>query len=391
MHKQSLNIIYLTQVDITKHYSGAIHIKEVVNLLLLEGFNVTLLARKIGDFQKEHPGFTGIEVGEIIDNRAFSYLVYQLRLFVEALKILLRMKQKRTILYVRSEIAMISHIILHFLIRIPYFLELNCWPFRDIQNEMKVSILALWVIKQYIGLSIRNSRRIICVTDEIRKRLKDIYGINKGVYTLHNGANIKLFKPLQSQIVRKEIGLGETDFVIGFVSYFQYYNDVEIAVKAVSILREKIQNLKLLLVGAWAQQSHKKKIEGVISKTIEKNVVLVGEVPYERVNKYISAFDIAISTFSIDVGDGSVMKVQEYLACGKPVIASNISSLTFVEEIGAGKLIPIGDLKTFVETITALERSRLKLKRMGNKGREYVIQNYSWEIVVKRLIKIISS
>lgn len=384
-----IKIIYLSQVDITKHYSGATHIKEVVKILLEQGFNVTLLARKIGDFQKGHRSFTGIEVGDIIDNRAWSYLVYQLKLFVEALKIVLRMKQERTILYVRSETAMVAHLILNLLTKIPYFLELNCWPFRDIQNEMKVSIPALWIIKKYIGLSIIKSRGIICVTDEIRKRIKDIYGKNKGVYTLNNGVNIKLFKPLPSQIVRKEIGLGERDFIIGFVSYFQYYNDIEIAVKAICVLRETIPNLKLLLVGGWAKEFHKRKIQDLILKSVEGNVLIVGEVSYERVNKYISALDIAIATFSMDVGDGSVMKVQEYLACGKPVVATNISSLRFVEEIGAGKLIPIGDLEAFVEAIAGLERTPLKLESMGSKGREYVIENYSWETVVKKLIKII--
>lgn len=56
-------IIYLSQVDITRHYSGSVHIKEVVKALLKQGFEVVLLARSIGNFQKGNPAFMGIEVG----------------------------------------------------------------------------------------------------------------------------------------------------------------------------------------------------------------------------------------------------------------------------------------------------------------------------------------
>ncbi|MBI4228697.1 MAG: glycosyltransferase, partial [Deltaproteobacteria bacterium] len=106
---------------------------------------------------------------------------------------------------------------------------------------------------------------------------------------------------------------------------------------------------------------------------------------------YINAADICLATFNSDVGDGSVMKVYEYLSCGKPTVGSSISSLQFLKEIDAGDLVPLRDPKALAQAVWRLYLDKTQRDLQSERLRNYIVKYHSWEAVSKKLLNLMRS
>lgn len=380
-----MKCFYLSQVDLTKNYSGAVHVQESVLGMMQNGLSVTLFCQRsaLSSTRGPRPHFEN--VGSM-SGSLFGYLGYQMRLLRRVVALALR--ERPNFFYVRSEAAMFAHLVASFLSGVPYLLELNSWPYRDYDKVRHVGRLMKIMTRWILSKSIKRSRAVICVTSELACRVRETFHPRGEVVVLENGVNTDLFYPVTNEGPRAHLGLGKNDFVLGYVAYFQYYNDAEIVMHALPALMERIPNLKVVLVGGWAQAAYLGRIEGLLSDKVRSAVQIMGEVPYEQVPMYINAFDLGLATFNSDVGDGSVMKVYEYLACGKPILGSRLGSLAFLEEIGAGKLVGIGSVNEFTRAVLELSLQPSELSRMGSKGLEYVADGHSWTAVNKRLVDV---
>ncbi len=383
-----MKIFYLSQVDLNKHYSGSVHVKEVVKEIIGLNNEVWLFAQA-ADPIMEQKGRLQIKALGKVRGGTKAYFFFQWKLLVSAF--FMAIKVRPDFFYVRSESAMFAHIIISKILGVPYFLELNNWPFRDFENVRNVPSLVRKIVTSIIGWSINGSRGIVCVTEKIGHKIREKYKRAEGVFDVENGVNTDLFKPVSAKSTRIKLGLEKTDYVLGFVAYYQYYNDAEIAVRAVSQLKNTIPGIKLVLVGGWAQKEHRDKIEILISEIAQDSVILTGEVSYNDMPEYIACFDVSLALFNTDVGDGSVMKVYEYLSCSKPVIGSEISSLEFLVKEKLGVTVPIGDAEALINQIQSFGIDKMVLDEMGLRGRRYVINNRSWKIVVEKIEKHINT
>ena len=383
-----MKIFYLSQVNLERHYSGSVHTKEVVQEFAKRKNEIWLFAQSSCDLESQN-GNIRLEAIGSIGGGTISYIWYQIKLFLRAF--FLARKVRPHMIYARSETAMFVHILIKKIAGIPFFLELNNWPFRDFCNVRNVSSFLHRVISRVIDSSITNSKGIICVTEEIARRIRKRYKRSNGVFIVENGVNTGLFRPESGEWTRRKLRLHQNDYVIGFVAYFQYYNDAEMAVRAVAKLTQAVPGVKLVFVGGWAQTEHKKRIKELAAEIANNAVIITDEIPYNDMPKYISCFDLCLALFNTDVGDGSVMKIYEYLSCSKPVIGSRIDSLKFLKEEQLGYTVSIGDVETLVEKIRALESNKEKAEEMGTRGRQYVLKYRSWKIAANKILHCIKS
>lgn len=66
----------------------------------------------------------------------------------------------------------------------------------------------------------------------------------------------------------------------------------------------------------------------------QSNIKLLGEVPYKDLTKYLVSFDVCIIPFIINdlTLCTNPVKVYEYLAAGKPVVATAMPEVVLIEE-----------------------------------------------------------
>ena len=92
---------------------------------------------------------------------------------------------------------------------------------------------------------------------------------------------------------------------------------------------------------------------------------------------------------STTMGEAFGVVLLEAMACGKPVIASNLPGVRSVVSDGQdGLLVRPGDVQDLAEKIEWLLGDAPRRKAMGGQGRAKVEQRYAWSKIIPRLVEI---
>ncbi len=191
---------------------------------------------------------------------------------------------------------------------------------------------------------------------------------------------------------------GKSRFVIMFVGaldrahYFKGVDDLIDAFQIVTARQRAVvpaphaKTYHLMIVGGGdMEEQYRKRAEQKLSKG---SYTFAGRVPNSEIPKYLSFCDVFVLP-SYEVESFGIVLI-EALAMGKPVIASDLPSLDeVVRDDTVGLRFKRRDVSDLAEKI--LEISERNCSEMGQVGREYVLQNYAWDKIGKRLEKIYQS
>jgi glycosyltransferase involved in cell wall biosynthesis len=113
---------------------------------------------------------------------------------------------------------------------------------------------------------------------------------------------------------------------------------------------------------------------------LEKAVTLTGPVPHDRVPGLIRRMDVALAPYPLlENFYFSPLKLFEYIAVGRPVVASRIGQIQEVVQDGeTGLLVPPGDPQALVDQIERLRRDQNLREGLG-RAAALQARNYTWE------------
>lgn len=202
-------------------------------------------------------------------------------------------------------------------------------------------------------------------------------GVDIGVFSSRDGKRIaEIYHLDNSKVVIYEGTLGKE----------RYLN---VLLQAFSKVKKERENVKLLVVGDGNDAENLKKFANELG--IKDDVIFTGQVPQSEVPDFIAAGDIGVSPipphiFSYKVS--SPIKMVEYMAAAKPVVANEEipEHKEVLEQSGGGMLVPFTP-EAFAEAIIELLDSPKQAVEMGQKGREWVIKNRSYEILARQVEK----
>jgi glycosyltransferase involved in cell wall biosynthesis len=84
---------------------------------------------------------------------------------------------------------------------------------------------------------------------------------------------------------------------------------------------------------------------------ISENCVFPGYVPFHQVPTYVNSLDLGVSLNLLESREASSeLKVRQYLACGKPVVASPGGN-DFLVSAGLGSIVPPNDIDLIAQAI----------------------------------------
>lgn len=191
------------------------------------------------------------------------------------------------------------------------------------------------------------------------------------------GVDLAFFDGQTGDTIRKELGLERNDVIVSCIAeMIPRKNHIEI-LKAWPEITEECPNAHLLLVGTGRERA---KLERVVHNKEIANVHFLGF--RSDVNNIISTSDVVILASK---HEGLPRCIMEAMACGKPVIASNVrGSRDLVEHGVNGYLFQIGDKVAFVKYMRELIMDRDKREAMGRSGRR-IIQEYSLDTVLSQV------
>jgi glycosyltransferase involved in cell wall biosynthesis len=113
------------------------------------------------------------------------------------------------------------------------------------------------------------------------------------------------------------------------------------------------------------------------------SVVFIGQLPQVEALKYVQEADVCVSPFypTPILNSTSPTKLVEYLAMAKAVVANDHpEQRQVIAESGGGYCVPY-DEQAFADAIVKLLRAPEEARDMGKRGRQYVLQHRSYEVI----------
>jgi glycosyltransferase involved in cell wall biosynthesis len=178
----------------------------------------------------------------------------------------------------------------------------------------------------------------------------------------------------------------EGKFVIMYHGVFTPTRGLQNAIRAMSILKRRIPEAVLFLLGAGPA---KKELQSVIRhERLERTVIIHEPVSHREVPKYIAMADIGILPFPKHKfwNAQNPIKLSEYLAMEVPVVLTDISAHSQV--IGrskAGKLFQNNSPEEISRAIINMYREKKYLPTYGSEGRNIILAAYTYDAIAKNL------
>jgi glycosyltransferase involved in cell wall biosynthesis len=253
--------------------------------------------------------------------------------------------------------------------------------------------LLRWRAQNLLRENFAAARRIICVSEPAKKHLMTNWNVPADkINVLSNAVDVNRFKPdpdLRAQ-TRASLSLMTHPLVV-FVGSFYQWHDVVTLLDAFAITLTSNPAARLVLVGDGTERE--KMIQHASDLKIADAVIFTGYVTHAEVSSYVNAADIAVVPVPAMKQDMwlSPMKLFEYMASGKAVIASAMGQIVNVVNDGEnGLLVPAGDKDALANSINKLIANPELRDTLGKQAREDALKNHSWEQYIPRLENVLN-
>lgn len=235
-----------------------------------------------------------------------------------------------------------------------------------------------------IPVAARRAERVIAITESTRKDILRILDVpEEKVVTVHYGVD-DIFQPVRDQAnlaeIRQRYGI-EKEFVL-FVGMLEPRKNLVRIVEAFGELKKSGFEGWLVMAGpqGWGYEETAAKVRQL---GLEEYVLFIGPVPHEELPALFSAADLLVYP---SLYEGFGLPPLEAMACGTPVIASNISSLPEVTG-DAGLLVDPLDVSELAEAMRRVLTDGELRQRMRAKGLERA-KRFTWEETARRTLRV---
>jgi glycosyltransferase involved in cell wall biosynthesis len=201
------------------------------------------------------------------------------------------------------------------------------------------------------------------------------------------------------QELRRKYGIQDKDRVIMFLGaldaahkfkgveiLLQAFADLTVETRRASSLRSENHNVKLLICGDGDLKNKYQKLAKELN--IDNHVIFAGRVPEEELTLHYNLADIFVLP-SVDASEAFGMVLLEAMACGVPVMASDLPGVRSVFANGVqGYTVAPGSARHLRGKIEEFLKYPQRRYKMGRAARELAEKKYSWEKVGERLQEI---
>lgn len=233
--------------------------------------------------------------------------------------------------------------------------------------------------------------RIIAVTEGIKHQIVE-RGLAEEdrVSVIENGANTDLFRPGDPEEAQTLLGLSQEFRYLCFVGNFAPWQGLQYIVQAVPEIVRAYPDCRVLLVGDGVMKDHCIRMGEDLG--VSEYLIFYGSVPYSRVPACVRAADICIAPFVMERNAGiglSPLKVYEYMACGRPVVASAIPGVgELLIRSGGGIPVRPDDPRALADAVIRLLSSDDLRRTMGECAASYVRDHHSWMSVAEQVATV---
>lgn len=274
------------------------------------------------------------------------------------------------------------------LARVPLLLE---WNGSEVWQTRHWSPVGWWasVVGVFERVNRRGADRIVVVSRALAEALRADGVEPERIVVNPNGVDPERFRPgAGGDVVRARYGL-DGSVVVGFVGSFNFYQGTTTLMRAAPEICRRV-DAKFLLVGygetlAAARAAAE---EGGVAD----RVVFTDRVPVDDVPAYVDASDVAVAPM-VPNPDGSdffnsPVKLFEYMAAGRAVVASRLGQIVDVVEDGeTGLLVEPDDPEALARAVVRLALDPELRERLGRNARRAAVERHTWRRNAARVVE----
>jgi len=212
------------------------------------------------------------------------------------------------------------------------------------------------------------------------------YGVPESrVRVLPSGVDTEMFSPgPRNSPLLQQWGIRPEDEVILFMGTIYKFSGLDRIIRDFPRLLSRHARAKLLVVGCGEDEERLKAIAA--EAEISRNVVFGGLQPYSALPEIIRSSDVCINPFELNGITRDILptKLFQYLACGKPVVATRLpGTLPFLAGEEHGMFY--SSLVNFVDGIGDLLDAPAQREHLGRNGNEVTSANYEWRRIAETM------
>lgn len=236
--------------------------------------------------------------------------------------------------------------------------------------------LAQYVYLRTLGLWLfKNADEIICLTKSDAQEIVRFGCPSEKIKVIPNAVDTNRFRP----------GKERQENLVVWVGRFVPEKGLRYLIKAAKTVVKDFKDVEFTLVGYGPLKANTIKLAfdyGLLNGTVH----FTG--PFDR-NQVADILGKASITVLPSLKEGLPLSLLEAMACGKPVIGSDISGISDVIIHGQnGLLVPPGNPEALANAILTLLNDESLRRRLGHNARQLIVEKYSWNIITNKIEKV---
>ena len=238
-------------------------------------------------------------------------------------------------------------------------------------------------VKKHIDtFNMKNAEIILSENHSQTEIYEQLFNIDGGkINSLPVGVEIEKVDSIlkSNNMSRQDLGLAPNDLVLISVNRFEANKGIKYLIDAFSLLKNKISNSKLILIGTGSEEE---KIKTQITDYgLQNDIIHMKNVPEDKLYKCYALSDIYVSP-TLDVS--SIMSVIEGMACGLPVVSTGQDF--WVKNGINGYVVPKMDSMAICQAIVNIYQNDY-CHEFGKNSR-HIAQDYSFEAIAQKALDI---
>jgi glycosyltransferase involved in cell wall biosynthesis len=276
---------------------------------------------------------------------------------------------------------------------VPFVLEYNgseVWINRNWGHPLKYEALT-----ERIELAnLRGADVIVVVSEPMKQELMARGIAAEAILVNPNGVDPQMYSPtVDGAAVRERYGFGEKQ-VVGFIGTFGPWHGAEVLATAYGRLLARRPDLRestqLLMIGDGIRlEDTRRRLE---DGRATDNAAFAGRTPQADGPAHLAACDIVVSPHVPNPDGtpffGSPTKLFEYMAMGKPIVASDLDQIGQVlEHDRTAWLVRPGDPDALAAGLEMLLDDSTRAARLGAAARDRAVEAHTWRAHVERIME----
>lgn len=180
------------------------------------------------------------------------------------------------------------------------------------------------------------------------------------------------------------------DCLVGWVGSFGLWHGAEVLVQAMSLLPERV---RAVMIGDGNNRAAAERLARTLG--VWERIDWTGELPHAEAIRRLSECEVLVSPHvPLEGGQrffGSPTKLFEYMAIGRPIVASALDQLAEVLTADeTARLVPPGDPNELARGILWMIENPTHARRLATAARAEAMSRHTWDHRVRAILKRLS-